>query len=113
MLARPSADPPTGMGSRKSGPVWPWATVTIALVTVVVVATFVGRFVITNAQQAALDKPAPSAPPMRVTAIIQPQAGAALYAVDSGLGRLVTLARSSDTTCPPVGFVPHQSFPTR
>ena len=111
MLARPSADPPTGTGSRKSGPVWPWAAVTIALVTFVVVATFVGRFVITNAQQAALDKPAPSTPPMRVTAIIQPQAGAALYAVDSELGRLVTLARSSDTTCPPIGLCPTPALP--
>jgi hypothetical protein len=91
--------------------VWPWPTLTIALVTLVVVATFVGRLIITNAQQAALGKPAPSAPPMRVTAIIQPQAGAALYAVDSGLGRLVALARSSDTTCPPIGLCPTPALP--
>jgi hypothetical protein len=85
--------------------------VTIALVTLVIVATFVGRFIITNAQQAALVKLAQNTPPMRVTAIIQPQAGAALYAVDSGLGRLVTLARSSDTTCPPIGLCPTPALP--
>jgi hypothetical protein len=48
---------------------------------------------------------------MRVTAIIQPQAGAALFAVDSGSGRLVALARSSDTTCPPVGLCPTPAPP--
>jgi hypothetical protein len=80
-------------------------------VTVVVVATFVGRFLITSAQQADLGRSAPSVPPMRVTAIVQPQAGAALFAVDSGSGRLVALARSSDTTCPPVGLCPTPAPP--
>jgi hypothetical protein len=111
MLARPSADPPTGASDRANGPIWPWAAATIALVTVVVVATFVGRFLITSAQQAQLGRSAPSVPPMRVTAIIQPQAGAALFAVDSGSGRLVALARSSDTTCPPVGLCPTPAPP--
>jgi hypothetical protein len=71
----------------------------------------VGRYIITGAQQAELGKSAPSAPPIRVTAIIQPQAGAALFAVDSGSGRLVALARSSDTTCPPVGLCPTPAPP--
>jgi hypothetical protein len=112
MLARPSADPPTRASDRANGPVWPWAAATIALVTVVVVATFVGRFLMTSAQQAELGRSAPSVPPMRVTAIIQPQAGAALFAIDTGLGRLVALARSSDTTCPPVGLCPTPAPPS-
>lgn len=111
MLARSSKTAPPTDAGRKSRPVWPWAAVTIALVTLVVVATFVGRLLVTNAQQAGLGRAAPSAPPMRVTAIIQPQAGAALYAVDSGLGRLIVLARSSDTTCPPVGLCPTPAPP--
>jgi len=111
MLARPSKDAPTTDAGRERGPVWPWAVATVVLVTLVVVATFVGRFIITSAQQAELGRPAPSVPPMRVTAIIQPQAGAALYAVDGGLGRLVALARSSDTTCPPVGLCPTPAPP--
>jgi hypothetical protein len=111
MLARPSKNAPTTDAGRASGPVWPWAAVTIALVTVVIVATFVGRFLVMNAQQAELSRAAPSAPPIHVKAIIQPQAGAALYAVDSGLGRLIVLARSSDTTCPPVGLCPTPAPP--
>jgi hypothetical protein len=78
---------------------------------VVIVATFVGRFLVMSAQQADLGRGAPTSPPMRVTAIIQPQAGAALYAVDSGLGRLIVLARSSDAICPPVGLCPTPALP--
>jgi hypothetical protein len=80
-------------------------------VTLVVVATFVGRLIVTSGQQAALGKAAPTVPPIHVTAIVQPQAGAALFAVDSGAGKLVALARSSDTTCPPIGLCPLPALP--
>jgi hypothetical protein len=85
--------------------------VTVTLVTLIVVATFVGRLITTSAQQADLGKHAPSIPPMRVTAIIQPQAGAALFALDSGSGKLVALARSGYITCPPVGLCPSPIAP--
>jgi hypothetical protein len=111
MLARPPAGPPIGTSGRNGGPVWPWAAATVAFVTLVVVATFVGRLVTTSAQQAGLGRAAPSVPPMRVTAIVQPQAGAALFGVDSKAGKLVALARPSDTTCPPVGLCPTPALP--
>jgi hypothetical protein len=111
MLARPPADPPTGASGRTSGSVWPWAVTTVALVTLIVVATFLGRLITTNAQRAELGVAAPPYPPMRVTAIVQPGAGAALFAVDSGAGKLVALARPSDVTCPPIGLCPTPAQP--
>ncbi len=96
---------------RERGRVWPWAVATISLVTLIVAVTFGVRLFTSNAQRAALGKATPQSPPMQVVAIAQPEAGAALFAVDSDAGKLVTLARSSDVTCPPIGLCPAPSTP--
>jgi hypothetical protein len=109
MVVPPPADAPPGVSDRR--PVLPWAAATVALVTLIVIATFLGRLVSTNTQAAALGKAAPPYPPMQVAAIVRPEAGAALFAVDSGSGRLIALARPDDVTCPPVGLCPTEPAP--
>jgi hypothetical protein len=119
MLARRPKDAPADVDAkvagknagRERGSVWPWAVATISLVTLIVTVTFGVRLLTSNAQRAALGMAAPQSPPMHVVAIAQPEGGAALFAVDSGAGRLVTLARSSDVTCPPIGLCPAPSIP--
>lgn len=72
----------------------------------VVLATFAGHYTLAHKRQAAEVVAAQTLPPLAVAAVAHPQAGAALFAVDSAARRLVALTYPTEVVCPPIGACP-------
>lgn len=86
---------------------WPWAIGSVAVVVLVLVTTLVAHTVVLRASEAALVIPAPSTPFLQVTALVRPDGGARLVAMDASAGVVdVLAARSSAQATTPQGCPP-------
>lgn len=86
---------------------WPWAVGSVAAVVVVLVATLLTHAVVLHVQSAALVVPAPATPYLQVSAMVRPDGGARLVALDADAGVVDVLAAAQPNQpitpqgCPP------------
>ncbi|HEX8996763.1 MAG TPA: hypothetical protein VF812_12105 [Ktedonobacterales bacterium] len=94
--------PPSDVASATPSPrrrVWPWAAGSILITLAVIVATLVGHRLAAQARLAAEVAPAPTLPPIAVSAIIRAPGRVTHLALDPRAHTLV--AEAQNTSCPP------------